>query len=95
MWGRSQYGQVGNGTTVDQAYPVPIPLPMPVRLVSAGTGYTIASTVNGIVYAWGNGEGGKLGTGNNDTQVRPVQCYPPLPGAPGLWSRIKRYFVPQ
>lgn len=64
-WGNNLHGQLGNGTTeFEDDAPVPVKLPAGTRVtaLSCGSGHTLALTSDGRVLAWGEGDGGDLGT---------------------------------
>ena len=64
-WGENDFGQVGDGTTVDRAAPVGIAeLTSGVAAVSAGVFHTCALMQNGGVRCWGVTGDGQLGDGS-------------------------------
>ncbi len=53
-WGNNNYGQLGNNTTTNSPVPIPVEtLGSGVTSVSAGWGFTCASTTSGGVWCWG------------------------------------------
>src|SRR5262249_36192220 len=63
--GNNMHGQLGNGTTeFEDDTPTPVKLPADTRVaaISCGGGHTLALTSAGRVLAWGEGDGGDLGT---------------------------------
>ena len=79
-WGYGAFGQLGNGTTVnDQATPVwvlgPGSVPnsrlLGVTQYAAGANHVLAITPSGVV-AWGPDDYGQLGNGGTSAQQRPV-----------------------
>ncbi len=64
-WGRNQYGQLGNGTTVDSLSPVATTALTGARSISSGLEFTCATLVDGLVKCWGRNSHGQLG--NNST----------------------------
>jgi alpha-tubulin suppressor-like RCC1 family protein len=72
-WGNNANGQLGNGafggpTNNSRATPAPVPgLPENVTAVSAGDDHSLAVTLDGALYAWGNNNWGQLGNGTFTT----------------------------
>ena len=63
-WGRGKYGQLANGDVVDHASPEPTQLTQSSAIELALGGSTHAcALVNGVVYCWGTGTAGQLGSG--------------------------------
>jgi len=60
-WGSNEYGQLGDGTTINKSSPVKIM--DNVIKVSAGHAHTMAIKTDGSLWAWGDNEWGQLGTG--------------------------------
>ena len=57
-WGRNDYGQVGNGTTIDQPTPVQIMRGHKFKKISAGNNISAAIDVDGYLYVWGASHNG-------------------------------------
>jgi alpha-tubulin suppressor-like RCC1 family protein len=74
-WGDDKYGQLGNGTTGDEASPVPISPPAGVTYQSlACSGATCyAISTSGDVYAWGANSQGQVGDGSRTPALTPVK----------------------
>ena len=53
-WGRNDYGQVGNGTTIDQPTPVQIMRGHKFKKISAGNNISAAIDEDGYLYVWGD-----------------------------------------
>ena len=74
-WGLNEFGQLGNGTTINSDTPVRAGLPAgtQVTAISAGENFSLARTAKGHVLAWGLNDNGQLGnasTANSSTPVR-------------------------
>src|SRR6202022_3664274 len=80
-WGQNQFGQLGDGTTVDKSTPVKVSLPGPAAQVSAGgavtfgagnlEAHTCAAMKDGSAYCWGLNDFGQLGVGNKTSTTAP------------------------
>ncbi|XP_022652162.1 RCC1 and BTB domain-containing protein 1-like [Varroa destructor] len=64
-WGHNGYAQIGNGQTSQVNSPVLISnnIPNPVAEVACGSFHSIARTISGEVYSWGQNNCGQLGVG--------------------------------
>jgi alpha-tubulin suppressor-like RCC1 family protein len=72
-WGSNEYGQLGDGTTLDQLTPVEVNgLTSGVAQVSAGWHHSCALTQSGGVKCWGDNELSQLGDGTNIERWTPV-----------------------
>ncbi|OQS07129.1 hypothetical protein THRCLA_00855 [Thraustotheca clavata] len=67
MWGGNNYGQVGDGTTVDRLQPIRLRIfkGNSVKSIALGEWHSVALADDGCVYAWGFGEEGQLGLGDD------------------------------
>jgi|GEM_PF-3323625 len=72
-WGRNNYGQLGDGTTVGKSSPVQIDGSTDWARVSCGEYYTVAMKTNGSLWAWGYNNSGQLGDGTTVGKSSPVQ----------------------
>lgn len=71
-WGANAHGQLGNGSTAESRVPAPVAGPeLEYEQVSAGLRHTCAISVEGDGLCWGEGEFGKLGTGDTDGRSSP------------------------
>ncbi|KAJ1473604.1 regulator of chromosome condensation 1/beta-lactamase-inhibitor protein II [Baffinella frigidus] len=86
-WGKGSSGQLGTGDVLSAASPRPITAlrQQEVVHVSCGMAHTLAVTVSGALYAWGQGADGQLGLGEADeggeTVLSPV-CVDALSDVP-------------
>ncbi len=80
-WGRGSSGALGDGNTNDSAVPVPVQLPAGVvaTKIAAGTGFALALTSDGKIYAWGDDTTGELGNGTQSNTGSPTPVQVSLP----------------
>ena len=83
-WGRNDFGQLGDGSTIQRDAPVAVRLPAGVvatKVVAGGVSptathpesdYSVALTAAGGVYAWGGNTHGQLGNGSKTGSGLPV-----------------------
>lgn len=70
-WGADWYGQLGNGTNLDQYAPVQVPGLSNVVAVSAGSSHSLAAVADGRAYSWGYNYYGQLGNNTNINRYAP------------------------
>lgn len=82
-WGNNEYGQLGTGDTQPRSQPVPVWGLSNLTLVdiAAGGWHSTALTDEGEVYAWGRGEHGRLGFGDDKSSKMVPQKVQLLVGA--------------
>jgi hypothetical protein len=71
-WGRNNYGQLGNGTTVSSSAPVTVQGITGATAVTAGAYHSCAVLLDGTARCWGYGANGQLGNGSTASQLTPV-----------------------
>jgi alpha-tubulin suppressor-like RCC1 family protein len=72
-WGNNEYGQLGDGTTIDRYTPVQVQGLDSVVDISAGSGFSLALKSDGTVWAWGNNWNGQRGDSSVPYRYIPVQ----------------------
>ena len=81
-WGSNEFGQLGDGTTVDRSTPGDVSgLTSGVTAIAAGTFHACAVMRAGGVRCWGPNAHGMLGDGTSENRLRPVDVvgFGPLP----------------
>ena len=68
--GANSWGQVGDGTTTTRTLAATVGVPAPVAATAGGRQSSIAVTVGGAVYTWGDGRDGQLGDGSTTSTGR-------------------------
>ena len=69
--GSNNYGQLGDGTTINQLTPVQVKTG--VQSVAAGENHSLILMADGTLFACGNNSYGQLGNGTTDDQYSPVK----------------------
>jgi alpha-tubulin suppressor-like RCC1 family protein len=67
-WGDNQFGEVGDGTTIDRHTPRQTRTVSNMVAVACGSGFTIALKADGSVWSWGHNNDGQLGDASLETQ---------------------------
>jgi alpha-tubulin suppressor-like RCC1 family protein len=63
-WGNNDFGQLGDGTLINQLTPTAVPGLTNVVAISAGQQHTCALRSNGTAFCWGANGSGQMGNGN-------------------------------
>jgi alpha-tubulin suppressor-like RCC1 family protein len=71
-WGLNYYGQLGDGTTVEQPRPRQIPGLSGVKSLAASRSSSYAVKTDGTVVAWGANDLGQLGDGTTTERTAPM-----------------------
>ncbi|WP_270170223.1 RCC1 domain-containing protein [Paenibacillus sp. SYP-B4298] len=73
-WGANDYGQLGDGTTIQRRSPVQVKGLVSIVAVTASNNHTLALKSDGTVWSWGLNDSGQLGDGTTTfTRHTPVQ----------------------
>ena len=80
-WGEGGDGKLGHGNKLTYEKPKVIEglYGAHVRFIACGSSHSAAVTSNGELYTWGSGEYGRLGHGDNKTQLKPKMVSPYKP----------------
>jgi alpha-tubulin suppressor-like RCC1 family protein/ankyrin repeat protein len=75
-WGKNSSGELGDGTRADKIAPVNVidssgNILSGITSVAVGNNHTIALTIDGTVYGWGNNYYGQLGDGTSTNVITP------------------------
>lgn len=74
-WGDNEFGQLGDGTTLDRSVPTPVVGLDNAIAVSAKFNHTCALLADGTVRCWGSNETGALGDGTVTDSPTPVAVF--------------------
>ena len=72
-WGQNDYGQLGDGTTIDKVIPTQIGTDNDWSIISGGLFHTVALKSNGALYTWGDNTYAQLGNGSYLSNLTPYQ----------------------
>ncbi|MGE5548948.1 MAG: OmpL47-type beta-barrel domain-containing protein, partial [Bacteroidota bacterium] len=93
-WGKNNYGQLGDGTTISSTTPVQVKGPggagylTNVVAIGQGAYHSLAVKADGTVWAWGNNQLNQLGDGTATHRYTPVQVKGP--GGSGYLTNVSR-----
>lgn len=82
-WGENNFGQLGDGTTVDKTLPTLVSSTSNWSSVSAGERHTMAIKTDGTLWGWGNDNYQGLGNGDNNDSYFPIQI-----GVDNDWKQV-------
>ncbi|ETR71089.1 MAG: hypothetical protein OMM_08341, partial [Candidatus Magnetoglobus multicellularis str. Araruama] len=74
-WGANYYGQLGDGTNIDQSTPEQVNGLSQIVMIVAGDYHSLAIKSDGSVWAWGRNNCGQLGDGTTTNKNIPVQIF--------------------
>ncbi len=72
-WGDNTFGQLGDGTYEDRAYPGQVTGLSDVVMIAAGWRHSVAIDADGRVWIWGRNTSGQIGNGTTENSSVPVQ----------------------
>ncbi len=72
-WGLNDYGQLGDGSTIDSPAPIQVSGLTDVIAIAGGDFHTVALKSDGTVWAWGRNNVGQLGNGTTTDSLSPIQ----------------------
>jgi alpha-tubulin suppressor-like RCC1 family protein len=75
-WGRNDWGQLGDGTTLDRETPTRVVDLPKVQAIEAGARHTCAVAEDGGVWCWGSSSSGQLGDGYPNEALLPQKLAP-------------------
>ena len=73
VWGWNNYGQLGDGSTMDRINPVQVGTAKNWKFVAAGERFAFAINEDGKLFGWGWNAYGQLGDGTNVAKWSPIQ----------------------
>ena len=79
-WGLNSWGQLGNGTKVQENAPIVMPSFSDAAAIAAGQRHTLVLRSNGVLYAYGGNYSGQIGDGTTTDRLSPV-IVPNLPAS--------------
>ena len=71
-WGRNEFGQLGDGSTLDKSTPVAVAGVTDAVEIAAGGGHSCARLSTGELTCWGFNRSGQLGDGTTMDSATPV-----------------------
>lgn len=74
-WGDNEFGQLGDGTTLDRSAPTPVVGVDTAIAISAKSNYTCALLADGTIRCWGKNSTGALGDGTTTDSSTPVAVF--------------------
>lgn len=72
-WGCNDFGQLGDGTTVNKLSPVQIGTERDWKKISAGWDHALALKYNGTLWGWGRDNYGQLADSTKATRLSPME----------------------
>ena len=81
IWGRNDFGQLGNGSLANNALPAGVPF-TDIQQIFPGRGHTVmlqSAGGCGVVWAWGSNAAGELGDGSQSFSLDPDERFRAYP----------------
>ncbi|GEP51133.1 hypothetical protein FNO01nite_18050 [Flavobacterium noncentrifugens] len=72
-WGNNNFGQLGDGTTINRTTPTRIGTAINYANVGIGQNHTVAVKTDGTIWAWGWNSSGQLGDGTTTDKTSPTR----------------------
>ena len=86
-WGHNDYGQLGDGTSLNKNIPVQIGSDTDWQNIDCGVSYSIAIKNDGSFWAWGANDIGQFGNGSHIGSFTPINIICPTLGIDGFEQR--------
>jgi alpha-tubulin suppressor-like RCC1 family protein len=74
VWGRNEFGQLGDGTTTSRLSPVQVPGLSDVSSLFVGWAHVIVLKRDGTMWLWGNNADGQFGDGTTTGRLTPTRA---------------------
>lgn len=71
-WGLNNFGQLGDGSTIDRGTPVAVDPATSYKEVAVALNSTCGLTTSGLVRCWGSGASGQIGNGSTSNSPTPI-----------------------
>jgi alpha-tubulin suppressor-like RCC1 family protein len=75
-WGLNNYGQLGDGSTINRSSPHLMAGGLAWKHVSVTSDHTCATQADGSLWCWGSNSSGQLGDGSTTSATAPVRAMP-------------------
>ena len=76
-WGHNDYGQLGDGTSINKNIPIQIGTDTDWQNIASGVSYSIAIKNDGSFWAWGSNDNGQFGNGSYIGSFIPINIICP------------------
>jgi hypothetical protein len=72
VWGQNNYGEIGDGTSLNRTNPVQVTTLSNIVAVSGGDWHSSALDSSGMIWKWGRDDTGQLGNGTASVSTNPL-----------------------